>query len=458
MSKKKVALVTGASGMDAKYLIEYLLEKDYEVYGLIRRKSHVETQTTRIDHLIDKIKTEYGDMTDYASLERVVRLSKPDEIYNLAAMSHVRISFDIPLYTVQVNALGVANLLEVVRTVSPQSKIYQASCYDKETRVFTDRGLLNYEEVKVGYLVFSINVENGLLERKKVNKIIIDKYKGEMIHFSNRRIDVLVTPNHKMLLDINDKMFYEDADKCIKHLKYENVSDVCIANPVEWNGKIKNRFDVRDYIDDEPEYNTRKNMVYEFDTEDLFYLMGIYIGDGYLSSKKEREIGISREDHINSRDVLGRFKKNNSIKKTKVKIKRNTINFAVPFNDLARKKITDILDKYGFEYSLYNIDIYFSCYYLARFFKLCGDIVYEKHIPRFLFDYDKKYLECLFDGIIDSDGYRRKIKQERQSLSTVSEQLKLDFVELCLRIGRIPKMTRRKNDKKVMIRGRVINS
>ena len=124
---KKKALIFGISGQDGSFLSELLLEKDYEVHGLIRRKSHVESQTTRIDHIIDQINTEYGDMTDYASIERFVRKVQPDEIYNLAAMSHVRISFDIPLYTVQVNAMGVANLLEIVRTACPSAKVLQAS-------------------------------------------------------------------------------------------------------------------------------------------------------------------------------------------------------------------------------------------------------------------------------------------------------------------------------------------
>lgn len=126
---KKRALITGINGQDGSYLAELLLEKGYEVWGILKRNSVSETQTTRIDHLRDDnlLKLEYSDMTDMASLIRILLLSKPDEIYNLAAQSHVRISFDQPIYTANVTGIGVLNLLEAVRMVSPKSKIYQAS-------------------------------------------------------------------------------------------------------------------------------------------------------------------------------------------------------------------------------------------------------------------------------------------------------------------------------------------
>lgn len=124
---KKKALITGISGQDGSYLSEYLLSKNYEVYGLIRRHSIVENQDNRINHLYKDIHTEYGDLLDVSSLERMFQTIKPDEIYNLAAMSHVGISFDIPQFTTQVNALGVVNVLESFRKFTPNSKLYQAS-------------------------------------------------------------------------------------------------------------------------------------------------------------------------------------------------------------------------------------------------------------------------------------------------------------------------------------------
>tara|TARA_R100000008_G_scaffold86882_1_gene82379 strand:- start:881 stop:1849 length:969 start_codon:yes stop_codon:yes gene_type:complete len=123
----KRALITGVSGQDGSYLSEYLLNKGYEVHGLIRRSSVAENQDSRLKHVNDKINTFYADMMDVPSLTRVVNEVKPDEIYNLAAMSHVRISFDVPSYTIQTNAMGVLNLLEVYKSIVPKAKFYQAS-------------------------------------------------------------------------------------------------------------------------------------------------------------------------------------------------------------------------------------------------------------------------------------------------------------------------------------------
>jgi len=123
----KKAIITGINGQDGSYLAELLLEKNYEVFGIVKRNSVSENQTERVNHIRDNIHLEYGDMTDLSSLLRVISNVQPDEIYNLAAQSHVRISFDQPIYTSNVVGIGTLNLLETVRTVKPDTKIYQAS-------------------------------------------------------------------------------------------------------------------------------------------------------------------------------------------------------------------------------------------------------------------------------------------------------------------------------------------
>ena len=124
---KKRALITGITGQDGSYLAEYLLSKGYDVHGTIRRHSVTENQDARIEHINNKINCYYADLTDPYSLIRVFKDSKPDEIYNLGAMSHVRISYDMPSYTLQTNALGVLNMLETYRALTPKAKFYQAS-------------------------------------------------------------------------------------------------------------------------------------------------------------------------------------------------------------------------------------------------------------------------------------------------------------------------------------------
>ena len=125
MTKK--ALITGINGQDGSYLSEYLLELGYEVHGVVRRHSVAENQSSRLQHISDKIHTYYGDLLDYPSLVRIMSQVQPDEIYNLGAMSHVRVSFDMPSFTIQTNAMGVLNMLEIYRPICPTAKFYQAS-------------------------------------------------------------------------------------------------------------------------------------------------------------------------------------------------------------------------------------------------------------------------------------------------------------------------------------------
>ena len=125
----KKALITGINGQDGSYLTELLLEKGYEVHGILKRNSVAENQTARLDDTYQEIKNNlyYADMTDMASLVRVLQEVQPDEIYNLAAQSHVRISFDQPIYTAQTVAIGTMNLLEGIRLICPNVRMYQAS-------------------------------------------------------------------------------------------------------------------------------------------------------------------------------------------------------------------------------------------------------------------------------------------------------------------------------------------
>jgi len=125
----KVALITGINGQDGSYLAEFLLDKGYDVWGTIKRNSVSENQTSRLDGVYNIIKNNlrYADLTDLSSLLTVIKECNPDEVYNLGAQSHVRISFDQPIYTAQATGIGVLNMLEAVRIHNPQIRIYQAS-------------------------------------------------------------------------------------------------------------------------------------------------------------------------------------------------------------------------------------------------------------------------------------------------------------------------------------------
>ena len=175
----KVALISGISGQDGSYLAELLLKKGYEVHGIIRRASQINTQ--RIDLIYDRIKLHYGDLTDSTNLVRIIQQVRPDEIYNLGAQSHVKVSFEIPEYTGQVDALGTLRILEAVRLLGMENKtrIYQASTSEmfgkvqeipqKETTPFYPRSpygvakLYGYWIVKNYRESYGLHASSGIL-------------------------------------------------------------------------------------------------------------------------------------------------------------------------------------------------------------------------------------------------------------------------------------------------------
>ena len=178
---KKVALITGISGQDGSYLADLLLSKGYIVHGIIRRSSSF--NTSRLEHIIQNPEVNnntfflhYGDMTDYTTIERLLYKFEPDEIYNLAAQSHVRVSFDVPVYTGEVDALGTANILEAIRNFEQQTgkktRFYQASSSEmfgkvqevpqKETTPFYPRSPYACAKVYSHYLTINYRESYGM--------------------------------------------------------------------------------------------------------------------------------------------------------------------------------------------------------------------------------------------------------------------------------------------------------
>jgi GDPmannose 4,6-dehydratase len=168
----KVALISGITGQDGSYLAELLLEKGYEVHGIIRRASLINTH--RIDHIYDQIKLHYGDLTDSTNLVRVIQQVQPDEIYNLGAQSHVKVSFEMPEYTGQTDGLGTLRILEAVRLLGMENKtrIYQASTSEmfgkvqeipqKETTPFYPRSPYGVAKVYGYWIVKNYRESYGL--------------------------------------------------------------------------------------------------------------------------------------------------------------------------------------------------------------------------------------------------------------------------------------------------------
>ena len=202
----KTALITGINGQDGSYLAEFLLKKGYNVHGILKRNSIAENQTARLEHIYPIIKYNlyHGDMCDMASLLSVINKVKPDEIYNLAAQSHVKISFDQPIYTSNTIAGGILNLLEIVRTLHPEIKVYQASSSEMFGNSLDDDGfqrettpmhpvspyacakLFAYNLMKCYRKSYDIHASNGILfnhesprrgENFVTNKVVIGAVK-----------------------------------------------------------------------------------------------------------------------------------------------------------------------------------------------------------------------------------------------------------------------------------------
>ena len=146
----KKAFITGVNGQDGSYLAEYLLKLGYEVHGMVRRNSTAENQSARLKPAFSSpnMHTHYGDLLDQTSIERLLTEIMPDEIYNIAAQSHVRVSYDIPQFTVQTNAVGVINILEAYKRICPNAKFYQASSSE----------------------MFGLTVEDDMFQREKIGR------------------------------------------------------------------------------------------------------------------------------------------------------------------------------------------------------------------------------------------------------------------------------------------------
>ncbi len=220
MSKR--ALITGITGQDGSYLTELLLEKGYEVYGIIRRSSSFNTD--RIDHLYadphephTRLRLVYGDLNDSSSLNTILRQVQPDEIYNLGAMSHVRVSFDVPEYTAEITGLGTVRLLEAVREAGIQPKFYQASSselYGKvrevpqnEQTAFHPRSPYGCAKAYAYYITVNYRESYGLFACNGVLFNHESERRGET--FVTRKITRAAT---RIKMELQDKLYLGNLD------------------------------------------------------------------------------------------------------------------------------------------------------------------------------------------------------------------------------------------------------
>ena len=247
---KKKILITGISGQDGSYLAEYLLKKNYRIFGIIRRNSDHLKQTTKLKKIENQLDLTYGDLNDISSINNLVFKIKPDEIYNLAAQSHVGISFKIPQFTLNTNGNGFLNLMEAVRNYSPKSRIYQASSSEmfgisvnkngfqnEETKmepnsVYGCAKVLAYNLSRYYRRAYKIFVSNGILfnheSPRRGTNFVTNKIIKEAIEIK------LGFKNKIKLGNLNASRDWGDARDYVKAmhkiLKYKKPEDFVIAS------------------------------------------------------------------------------------------------------------------------------------------------------------------------------------------------------------------------------------
>lgn len=436
--------------------MELLLEKGYDVYGLVRRLSI--PNIGNIAHIRDRVTLLDGDLIDQSSLNAAVKQAEPDEVYNLAAQSFVGTSFVQPVLTGEITGLGAIRVLEAVRAHAPSARVYQASCYDDQTRVLTTDGLKSHDQVKTGDVVLTVNLKTNQLEMKPVRRVIVSHYRGEMVRISGRRVDLLVTPNHRLLLHGTTGLFYSRAgqlDIPARESFYPSVSTVKLPNP-EWRGAQNATLRMSQIASCSIPCNATKNLLEEVGTNDLFWLTGLYVGDGYCSPDKAATRSGPREAFTATRDNHGRFVSQEM--KEPVRYPSHTLYFAIPSRDKSRVRLLSWLEKYDVDYRATDAWVRFSSYPVAHFLRTCGTSVGEKHIPEWMLAYDREHLRALFGGLIGSDGHA-KPNGKSYAYVTTSERLVPQVVELAIKLG-LRCSTSPKPTKDVMFarEGRVIHS
>ena len=296
----KKAFITGINGQDGSYLTEHLLKSGYEVAGLVRRSSVSENQTYRINHLEDKIKTYYGDLIDKSSIANAFKDFKPDLIFNLAAQSHVRLSFDMPAFTAQVNAIGALNVFDSVKDICPDAKVYQASSsemfgssvdednFQRETTPMTPVSpygcskLYAYSIARNFRKAYGLFISNGILfnhesPRRGTNFVTAKVIKGAL-DIKKGYTDKLEMGNLDSYRDWGHSSDYTKA--MIKLLNYEHPEDIVIST-----GKAHSVRELCEVVFKELGLNYKDHIVINkrfFRPQELPYLQG--------DSRKGREM------------------------------------------------------------------------------------------------------------------------------------------------------------------------
>jgi nucleoside-diphosphate-sugar epimerase len=338
------------------------------------------------------------------------------------------------------NVNGTLNLLEALRILKMKPVIQFCGCHDKETKVLTNRGILSYDKIQKTDLILSINPNTNIVEFRPIKEIVEYDYVGPMHKFQNSQQDQLITPNHNILFEKNDgKIDFIRSELLGNNMKYY------IPQGFPSIGCKDEKI-----IIGETSYNTK----------DIFYLCGLYIGDGYSSESIKKIVnksGLNRNDYLSKcRSDKGTFTSNKNILKTKnyTKCHSNRIFLAIPEMDKARKLTVECLTRLGIKFKEYPNCLYFSSKSFVKFFDEFGHSANLKRIPEWVLQYDHSILKYLYRGLIDSDGYYKY--KNIESFSTVSMELKDQMMILGILLGKNVSFSTRRIRKSKLKTGREI--
>jgi dTDP-D-glucose 4,6-dehydratase len=428
------ALVTGSAGFVAGNFLRYALANtDWSFVGLDRldTAASLESYIPLFEHYPTRFESVWHDLRAEINPANHPKLGCHfDYVVHFAAGSHVDRSVRDPIGFLEDNVLGTAYLLDFLRWQKLPQKILYFSCYDEETRTLTTQGLKRYDELREGDIVFGVG-EDGTLVEQPVKRVLVQDYEGDMVHFDGPRVDLLVTPNHRMYGNVrgDDAMLVEQAD-FTETRKYEAA--IALPRPKPWLGAPLKTINVPGIGD--------------LEAGTLLYLCGLFIGDGFVADQIKTvasKSGLSRAERMTAaRDATtGRMVSTGKIgARETVSMVSRRIFFDIPTKDPARARLTASLEALGISYSEHSgksgEHVYVGSGAWSDFFKQFGHGAHNKRIPRWILNLDACLLRRLFDGLIDSDGYWQATPQ----YTTVSSGLVGDMCELALKLGMSPKI------------------
>ncbi|MCL5068631.1 MAG: GDP-mannose 4,6-dehydratase, partial [Thaumarchaeota archaeon] len=320
--KDKRVLITGGAGFLGSWLCDVTVESGGKVDCL----DNFSTSTSKnIEHLKGKMNFIISNVEDSNLSENY------DYIFDFSSRASPDEYIHHPIETLTASSIGTMKMLDLARK---GGSILVHACHDDRTRVLTQDGFKHHHEMKEGELVFTLNLETKSLELKPIVKVLSYKYKGRMIAFKGRRVDLLVTPNHKMLVEIvnsTSKAKYEAAQDVAKRSNFR------FARAERWQGR---------------------NIPLKLDgaIEDIFYLVGLYIGDGYSATRTRKApnlTGFERSEYLQKcRDSQGRFAVAASRGRQEYTLLTSHRNFLyIPRTDKRRQRVEACLERLGIKWT-----------------------------------------------------------------------------------------------------------